>query len=70
MTSKQERSWMSLLRRDTEVRKAGSSYIERNVMILQKNVYIEKCRLCRNIQNRTYEVRNSPYDDLQKDRNR
>jgi hypothetical protein len=59
---------MSMLRY-TQVRKAGFSHMERNIMFLQKNVQIDKCKFWENLQNKTYEVRN-PSDYFQKNKNR
>lgn len=71
-----KRTYLKLVKRRTplfkesiKARKTDFSRIERNIMILQKRVSIEKCRHWENLQNLTYKINISLYIDLQMNKN-
>jgi hypothetical protein len=70
-----KRTYLKLVKRRTPLfkesikSKTESSRIERNIMIVQKKVSIEKCRHWEDLQNETYKINISLYVDLQMNKN-
>lgn len=71
-----KRTYLKLVKRRTPLfkesikgRKTDLSRIEKNIMILQKRVSIEKCRHWEDLQNEIYKINISLYIDLQMNKN-